>query len=521
MIKKRITSFLLMLVMLMTSVCVTYAENETAPTAETPAEVLDTDEFNALYAMGFVGDELKNTDKNTLVTRAQFTGWLFKPAGYTLTEYKASEIPFRDVSIVTPYYNEICTMYQMGIVNGTDPEMFSPDNHVTYAQACKLIIDVLGYRNYAEIKYGEFPEGYVMMAGELDINDGVKNVVWNSELTAEDAVRMLFNAGETEVLAFSGVDKNGNPTFDTDGTTLFAKGNKIYSSKGVMQSNGIASIATTDAQDGVSVINGEGYVSADADLSNLLGMTVKYFYRDDKITKKLLWATPDKRANNVIDIEAEDLILSSPQYTLTNIVYYDKNGKEENAQLKHMVDVVYNNSFFAIPTIDIMKPKTGKMRLIDNNDDEIYDTVVIEEYKNIFVNAVIPDTNTIVDKYNYTVNLDKYATAKIIKDGKEVTIDDVGKATDGNVQAGEEQKPQETKFEPTKGKIRKAGTGCISKINDHLYEGRYSPKDAYGKRMARNIYAKTEEDCEIELAKLVAKMKTEIAEQKAQLQKVQ
>ncbi len=429
MMRKRITAFFLMLVMLMTSISVTYAENaeETAPIAETPVEVLDTEEFQALYAMGFLGDELLNKDKNTLITRAQFTGWLFKLSGYTLTEYKAGDIPFLDVSIVTPYYNEICTMYQMGIVNGTDPDMFSPDAHVTYAQACKLIIDVLGYRSYAEIKYGEYPEGYVMMAGELDISDGVKDVKWDTELTAENAITMLYNAGLTEVLAFSGVNEFGNPTYDTDGTTLFAKGNDIYQSKGVMQSNGIASIVEADAQDGITVISGVQYESADVDLTALLGMPVKYFYRDDKMSKKLLWATPDKHGTSVLDIEAEDLILDSPQYSTTNIVYYDAKGKEENAQLKHMVDVIYNNSFYAIPTLDKMKIETGKMRLIDNNDDEIYDIVVVEEYKNIFVNATIPDTNTIADKYNYTLNLNSYATAKIIKDGKEVDITAIGK----------------------------------------------------------------------------------------------
>lgn len=78
-----------------------------------------------------------------------------------------------------------------------------------------------------------------------------------------------------------------------------------------------------------------------------------------------------------------------------------------------------------------------------------------------------------------------------------------------------------TKFEPKKGKMRKQGTGCISKINDHLYEGRYSPKDAYGRRMARNVYTKTEKKCEIELTKLIVRMKGEIAAQKAELRKAQ
>lgn len=82
-------------------------------------------------------------------------------------------------------------------------------------------------------------------------------------------------------------------------------------------------------------------------------------------------------------------------------------------------------------------------------------------------------------------------------------------------------KPPQAKFEPKKGKKRKPGTGCISKINDHLYEGRYSPKDAYGKRMAKNIYAPTREECEEKLAILIKEMKSEIAEQKAKLRMAQ
>ena len=50
-------------------------------------------------------------------------------------------------------------------------------------------------------------------------------------------------------------------------------------------------------------------------------------------------------------------------------------------------------------------------------------------------------------------------------------------------------------------------------INEHLYEGRYSPK-INGKRMARNVYAKTKEECEKKLAELIKTMNAEIAELK-------
>ena len=72
-------------------------------------------------------------------------------------------------------------------------------------------------------------------------------------------------------------------------------------------------------------------------------------------------------------------------------------------------------------------------------------------------------------------------------------------------------------FQPYKSTRRKSGTGGVYQINDHLWEGKYSPKDAHGKRISRNVYAKTEEECEAKLAALIVQIKAEIAEEKAKL----
>lgn len=66
-----------------------------------------------------------------------------------------------------------------------------------------------------------------------------------------------------------------------------------------------------------------------------------------------------------------------------------------------------------------------------------------------------------------------------------------------------------TDFQPTRGKIRRAGTGCITEINDHLFEGRYSPVWPDGKRHVKNVYAKTREECEKKLEVLIREMKAE------------
>jgi len=75
--------------------------------------------------------------------------------------------------------------------------------------------------------------------------------------------------------------------------------------------------------------------------------------------------------------------------------------------------------------------------------------------------------------------------------------------------------PTEPHPEPTPRKIRKSGTGCITMINDHLYEGRFTPR-VNGKRISKNVYAKTREECEEKLADLIKTMKAEIAEMKKQ-----
>lgn len=69
--------------------------------------------------------------------------------------------------------------------------------------------------------------------------------------------------------------------------------------------------------------------------------------------------------------------------------------------------------------------------------------------------------------------------------------------------------PQMTDFQPVGGRIRRPGTGCITEINDHLFEGRYSPTWPDGKRHAKNVYAKTRAECEEKLDALIRDMQVE------------
>ena len=86
----------------------------------------------------------------------------------------------------------------------------------------------------------------------------------------------------------------------------------------------------------------------------------------------------------------------------------------------------------------------------------------------------------------------------------------IGKAAPQELPAEPQKKRTMTTFQSYTGKRRKPGTGCISQISEHLWEGRYSPMWPDGKKHSRNVYAKTREECEALLPGLIEKMKAEI-----------
>ena len=77
--------------------------------------------------------------------------------------------------------------------------------------------------------------------------------------------------------------------------------------------------------------------------------------------------------------------------------------------------------------------------------------------------------------------------------------------------------PQIAKFEPYKGKIRKSGTGGIYEINDHLFEGRYTPTNAHGKREVHTVYAETHAECEKLLEQMIVEVRAKIKVEKERL----
>ncbi len=124
---------------------------------------------------------------------------------------------------------------------------------------------------------------------------------------------------------------------------------------------------------------------------------------------------------------------------------------------------------------------------------------------------------TTLDIYTHiTDDMQRTAAANIDRGIGKATPPEGGSALGQETAPAQPEKPRMTDFKPYVGRIRKPGTGCITEINDHLFEGRYSPVWPDGKKHARNVYAHTREECEEKLKVLIVQMKAELAELKKQ-----
>ena len=112
-----------------------------------------------------------------------------------------------------------------------------------------------------------------------------------------------------------------------------------------------------------------------------------------------------------------------------------------------------------------------------------------------------------------TLNIYAHVTDEMQRTAAAKIDQGIGKAAPQELPAEPQAKRTMTTFRPYIGKMRKPGTGCVHQIGEHLWEGRYSPK-INGKRMARNVYAHTEAECEEKLAHMIREMKAEIAAKK-------
>ena len=420
-IKKLIS--LILSVILIFSVFSVFAENETDKNEDKVFVPLSSIEFQALRTMEMLDDDFVSLSADNYVSRAQFIGALSRVAGFDTGSYQTEDIPFIDVNTETLHVNEICYFYEAGYINGTTINTFSPYEPITYNQAVKVILDICGYRELIMSKYGTGLSAYNAMSVYLKLSDGIAIGNPDAPLTAEKAVKLLYNAGRAPVLEPSYYTESD--AFYTSGVReeLFNIRNDIYYGEGILKSNGAVSLLSADVNESIAIIDNTEYFLPKVDLFSLIGCHVKFFYRTDGSTKQLLWVGESDK-NNYLLLESDTLVPGDSRYSMECIVYENEN-KKRLAQISPYADIIYNNALYNDATIDQLKPAMGTIKLLDNDKDNRYDLVVVEEYTNCFVIGKHESLSYILDKYGNSIPVYEYENVQVYIDGKRATIDEI------------------------------------------------------------------------------------------------
>lgn len=340
---------------------------------------------------------------------------------YEDTDVSITEAFFSDVDNSSQYASYINVIAKLGIINGYSDGTFRPDEKLEMDAAVKILVTMIGHARIAEIN-GGYPEGYYIAANNIRM---LKNVNANEELTKSTFCVMLYNAINAPLLVQTSFGEY--PTFEIDsGKTFMSENMGIYTTTGIVtatQYTRLTSYNTTLSENEIE-IDGERYDVAENKFKDLLGYRVRVFYKIDKDTgiKKIVAAENLSELNDVVILEA-DSILSLDDFTYT---YFDKNDDKQYVEFAKNVNVIING--IAKPTYNItdLIPTAGRVVLLDNNKDGIYENLFVENVLYYVATGVDTDLLTIACEDEQTIALEDY-DYKIFKSGTEVALDAISK----------------------------------------------------------------------------------------------
>ena len=320
----------------------------------------------------------------------------FLVAGILQLDRSRQETIFDDVSTDAYYAGAIASLYNSGvIIKEWGSKRYKPDESITYAEFIKMICKALGYGGYAEAK-GGFPTGYLSVARQFKITNGVTGAAKSSALSKSYVPRIMMNVLDANYLTVSAIDKDGNQTATKQGTVLenYFGG---YKYKGILEESGRFSI-TNDFLASDSQITVGGIVFNNSQPAEtyreMLGYQVNVYYTENK---KVLYVCPTDN-NEAITLDTGDITKVSAE----EIRYNDNDGNEKKLKLRFGYTPVYNGT--VVNSFDSLKPDIGNIQLINNDGGNGFHIVKQTEYEirevaqnNSLEKTIVLDDGTEVD----------------------------------------------------------------------------------------------------------------------------
>lgn len=379
---------------------------------ETPADeaaVYGIDNLELIAALGIEGYTESNVG-NT-ITRNEFYTLLCKVAGYPAIENW--NVVFSDLPPAAEGEKYAKVLYKLGLISHDKNGRIYPEGNVSPAEAASLFVKVLGYTAMAESK-GGYPGGYLAVAASIDVTEDIDMSV--PALTKGMAIDMAVNALEANIMTQT-VRPDGSSDYKVEkDVNLFESAHGIYIVEGVVNGvdlsriSGVSNVKPFHIEVNEVSINVEKIFEGNLALAyDYLGYDVKAYVREGRFLgiEALYIQKSDVNEEHVFDIE--DIV----SVDSTSIKAYEPSGKKTKIyRFKKAVPLIYNGiatkkAFNA----DIIKGKTGTVKLLDNDGNGTADVAFVDAYTNVVVSYVDMEKLVAYDRLDPSlkVNVDNEA----------------------------------------------------------------------------------------------------------------
>ena len=393
---------------------------------------------NSLGVFEFLEDDFWKTEQ---VTRAQFATIIAKmikaqTEGYPL--YDTS--PFIDIDSSNFAYPAVCFLTDIGIINGDGNSTFRPNDAITSAEATKMIMCALGYKEAAENYAGGYPMGYISYAQIYNVYDGL-NLGAGDTLNALTTGKLIKNALSAELLE-GVVYTQGGVQYTFTGKTLLSETYNVTHYYGIVNGTYYSYINGDEIteKDEVDIAGTVYQVNEGIDPEQYLGYITDYYYMTDidGATRDLIiYMEPRAGRNSSVTINAQDIY----KFNGNEITYADaKSNKEKKVVVTENTVVALNGQPYYTYTQQQLNIKEGNMTIISHHSNlNEADVVIINEFYDGIVERVASTSKQVIFKNNSgassslklpTLVLDEEDTsyrARLTMNGQDIKADDLVK----------------------------------------------------------------------------------------------
>lgn len=363
-----------------------------------------------LQTLGVLTETDVDSGNDVLISRAEFLEKVLKL--FKMNNLNSNEIStpvFSDVPEKHYYHKVIVDSYQLGIVSGYDNGTFQPDVPIDYIQAYRIVLNCLGYKDYLTFK-GNSDSNYYSQADELNLTHKIKGVSNYTPLSKTDMFQLLFNTLHAKRFAVDFSNYSSGLVYH-EGETVLESIYDIYFDEGIVEADYYISITGKIEQENKLRINNKVYNLSD---TGLVGYNVRIYYQDDSGDYTGVYVI--KKDNSEIELLHRDVVSFNDQY----IEYAEQKGKAKKLSFQNTSTFICNGAI--LTSWEDIKTNVNKtathIKAIDNDDDNKYDVIYIDNYTNIYLTQIDTTNKTIYGRNNERIIFDEVYEKYLIMDEK-------------------------------------------------------------------------------------------------------